>query len=121
MPFPADVDQQIRKQFVSILNRTAGIATDDGLYIQLRIELFALMHRIDANSMYFQKLRDEIDKLPSGAYSTLAKYVRALDKSYQAGMFDTAVQAVEARITANYLAQAESLLSDAGNKKYDHI
>ncbi len=123
MPLPAKIDEKIRKQFVSILNRASGITAEqgEGLYLQLKIELFALMHLIDAESAYFRQVRDEINQLTAQSCSKLIEYVRALDKSYRAGIFDSVVQAVELEITTDYMTQAENLLSGAGAGQFAHV
>lgn len=121
MPLPPSIDEKIRKQFVSILNRASGIATDEGLYIQLKIELFSLMHLIDPNSVHFQSLRDEIKQWDSSSHLHFLKYVKGLDNSYRAGMFESISEIIEADVTSDYMTQAENLLSGAGTGKFAHV
>jgi len=122
MPLPQTIDEKIRKQFVRILNRASGAKEDAGdLFTQLRTELFAIMDLIDATSPHFQRLRDEIDQLHPRSCSRLIAYVKALDESYRAGIFDSAVQAVEAEVSTDYMAQAENLLMGAGSRQFAHV
>ncbi|MBE2272500.1 MAG: DUF4145 domain-containing protein [Anaerolinea sp.] len=122
MPLPPIIDEKIRKQFVRILNRASGAKDDgDNLFVQLRTELFAVMDLIDANSTHFQRLRDEIDQLDPRSCSRLTAYVKALDESYRAGMFDSAMRAVEAEVTTDYVTQAENLLTGAGPGEFTHV
>lgn len=122
MSLPPPVDDRVRKQFVRILNRALGAKEDAGdLFVQLRTELFAVMDLIDANSTHFQRLRDEIDKLKPRSCSRLIAYVKALDESYRAGIFDSVVQAIEAEVTTDYMTQAENLLTRAGSGQFAHV
>jgi hypothetical protein len=121
MPLPPNIDEKIRKQFVSILNRASAIATDEGLYTQLKIELFSLIHFIDPNSIHFQSLRDEINQLDSSLHSRFLKYVKGLDNSYRAGMFESITETIEANVTSDYMTQAENLLSGAGSGEFAHV
>jgi hypothetical protein len=121
MPLPSSIDEKIRKQFVSILNRASGIATDEGLYIQLKTELFSLMHLIDPNSAHFQRIRDEINQQAPNSQLHFLKTVKGLDNSYRAGMFESVSEIIEADITADYMTQAENLLSGAGTGTFAHV
>lgn len=122
MPQPPIIREKIRKQFVSILNRAARAKDDGGdLFTQLRTELFAVMDLIDANNPHFQRLRDEIDHLDPRSCSRLVAYIKALDESYRAGMFDAVVRAIEAEVTTDYMTQAENLLTGAGAGQFAHV
>lgn len=122
MPLPPPLDDKVRKQLIRILNRAMIAPTEEvDLFIQLRTELYAVMDLIDPNHRHFQRLRDELSQLNPQNCSGLSPYVKALDESYRAGMFDSAKQAIEATVMTDYLAQAEMLLAGGGTGEFSHV
>ena len=121
MPLPPAIDAVIRQRFDCILDQALRLENDDGLYMEVKTQLFSLMSFISPNSEHLRQLRDEINKWTSDATSYLLGYVKALKSDYEAGMFESLTEVIEVNVVSDYMGQAEQLLGEGVRGQYDHV
>ncbi len=121
MPLPPEIDAKIRQRFEDILNQTKGMSSNASLYMEIKTQLFSLMNFISPHSAHLHKLREEINGWNSNAAGYLTGYVRALKTDYEAGMFESLSDMIEANVVADYMGQAERLLSEGVSGRYDYV
>ncbi len=119
MPFPPEVDAKIRRRLQQIQARAAFAHNDSAVFVEVRTQLFTLMHLISPSSEHFARLREEINLCAPTASNHLIGYVAAIKRDYELGMFDPS--AIEVAVITDYMAQAERLLGEGKPGKYDHI
>ena len=121
MPLPPQIDATIRSRFAEILTHAQRMHNSDSMYMRVKTQLFSLMNFIAPNSDYLLKLREEINQWNSNADSYLLGYVKALKSDYEAGMFESLTDVIEANVVSDYMGQAELLLGEGIPGQYDHV
>jgi hypothetical protein len=123
MPFPPEIDKRIRERFDNILAQAETLmrSQSDTRYYEVKTQLLSLMNYISPESDHFHRLRDEINRWSSVAYTLLLGYIKGLKVDYEAGMFDSLREMIEANVVSDYMGQAEQLLGEGIVGQYDHV
>lgn len=123
MPLPPEVDKRIRDRFDNILKQAEqlSISRGDTAYYEVKTQLLSLMNFVSPTSDYLHRLRDEINQWNSNAFYLLKGYIQGLKADYEAGMFESLTDVIEANVVSNYLGQAEQLLGGGISGQFDHV
>jgi hypothetical protein len=134
MPFPPELDNKIRKRFEELEAEASrlsffrhepdsyGFPIPDATYMsnceKLRINFITLLQLLAAKNSRFSDLVKEVSK---GNPAQLHGIISGLRSDYEIGMLQSIAEVVEANVTANYLQQAEELLTANPNGQYNHV
>ena len=132
MPFPPQIDDQIKQRFQALIQEVKPLLPDsrvtivgggDVTFYSLRIKVISLIQFVLGNSQRGTEMASEIGQLEpgSGAAEIMLGTLRGLKDDYELGMLNYLYEKIEADIAADYLGQAEQLLQEGQRGKFDHV
>lgn len=136
MPLPAAIDAKVRSRFVELLTDANELAGWDSAWALNRVEaqkfhelkinlisLLTLLSNKHSEELILDVRAIAADKgnVVASELHKLVGIVRGLKDDYENGLLESLTDIIEANIAADYLGQAEQLLSEGQPGKYDHV
>jgi hypothetical protein len=148
MPLPSEVDNKIRNRFedltdeceklcksMSQMNETLNARSTPGVihlgvrhlmeetFFNIKTRIISLIEFIPIQSHYRAEIIAEIRSLDNTVRESqkLLGILRGLKNDYESGLFENLAELIETNVAADYLGQAEQLLTEGQPGKYDHV
>lgn len=136
MPLPPQIDEQIRAQFQSLITQLQAVANTDYTLLfadtyqatkhtvsfhSLKTNSLSLLQILATKGDHIAQMMETVRNMDDGQAAILLGILTGLKKDYESGMLINLAQMIEANVTADYLEQAERLLSANKKGEYNHV